>query len=300
MVRLGSVLTYRLPKETSMIQTTPTPTLPAVPPQVVAFATEQAVMAYLPKVLEMTQRIFPGRPLAVRLVEDPKIANERHIVLELEVTGMDVPNWSPASGAGRARFSSTARPRRPGYSESAWCMDEHDFLALSRQLVRGTTQAEWRSAISRAYYAAIHVASRQSGRSIAAAEDWRLIGTVQESDLAWNHAGRAISFPLHGVIPLLFASLPMRFPPRPQFLSGLVEPFQGIVASFPTFEGPLLELQDNLDDLRNRLFFVLVHKVNRFAEDARKRIPLQLKPARGNVLVFAVIRFSVQKLKSEP
>jgi hypothetical protein len=33
-----------------------------------------------------------------------------------------------------------------------------DFLAVAKQLAAGGTEAEWRSAISRAYYAAIHVA----------------------------------------------------------------------------------------------------------------------------------------------
>ena len=33
-----------------------------------------------------------------------------------------------------------------------------DFLPLAKQLATGSTEAEWRSAISRAYYAAFHVA----------------------------------------------------------------------------------------------------------------------------------------------
>jgi uncharacterized protein (UPF0332 family) len=33
-----------------------------------------------------------------------------------------------------------------------------DFLTLAFQLAAGTTEAEWRSAVSRAYYAAFHVA----------------------------------------------------------------------------------------------------------------------------------------------
>jgi hypothetical protein len=33
-----------------------------------------------------------------------------------------------------------------------------DFLAIARQLASGSTEAEWRSAISRAYYATFHVA----------------------------------------------------------------------------------------------------------------------------------------------
>jgi uncharacterized protein (UPF0332 family) len=37
-------------------------------------------------------------------------------------------------------------------------MDGRDFLALAEQWVLGSTEAEWRSAVSRAYYAAFHVA----------------------------------------------------------------------------------------------------------------------------------------------
>jgi uncharacterized protein (UPF0332 family) len=37
-------------------------------------------------------------------------------------------------------------------------MNFRDYLALADTLSRGTTEAEWRSATSRAYYAAFHVA----------------------------------------------------------------------------------------------------------------------------------------------
>jgi uncharacterized protein (UPF0332 family) len=39
-------------------------------------------------------------------------------------------------------------------------MNGRDFLPLATQLAGGTTEAEWRSAVSRAYYAAFHVARR--------------------------------------------------------------------------------------------------------------------------------------------
>jgi uncharacterized protein (UPF0332 family) len=39
-------------------------------------------------------------------------------------------------------------------------MNGRDFLPLATQLARGTTEAEWRSAVSRAYYACFHVARR--------------------------------------------------------------------------------------------------------------------------------------------
>jgi uncharacterized protein (UPF0332 family) len=39
-------------------------------------------------------------------------------------------------------------------------MNWRDFLALATRLVTGTTEADWRSAVSRAYYAAFHVTRR--------------------------------------------------------------------------------------------------------------------------------------------
>src|SRR5436190_1167712 len=39
-------------------------------------------------------------------------------------------------------------------------MDFRDFLALASTLAIGTTEAEWRTANSRSYYAAFHVARR--------------------------------------------------------------------------------------------------------------------------------------------
>ena len=64
--------------------------LPAVPPEVQAFAEEQGVTPYLPAVLEMTRRIFPQAPLTVLVEDDPEIANDRHIVLEVALTSRDV------------------------------------------------------------------------------------------------------------------------------------------------------------------------------------------------------------------
>src|SRR5438105_2754725 len=74
-----------------MIQPTPTSSLPIISPEVRAFAAEAGVAEYLLPVLEMTQRVFPdARRLEVLVEEDPEIANDRHIVLEV-----DVPDRSP-------------------------------------------------------------------------------------------------------------------------------------------------------------------------------------------------------------
>lgn len=57
----------------------------AVSPEVWAFAEQQGVAAYLPAVLAMTQRIFPAWPLKVFLEDDPEIAKDRHIVIEIQL-----------------------------------------------------------------------------------------------------------------------------------------------------------------------------------------------------------------------
>src|SRR5438445_1077566 len=69
-----------------MNQTTQTFSL-AVPADVHTFAAERGVGPYLPAVLEMTVRRFPdARRLAVLVEEDPEIANDRHIVIEIDLT----------------------------------------------------------------------------------------------------------------------------------------------------------------------------------------------------------------------
>jgi hypothetical protein len=43
-------------------------------------------------------------------------------------------------------------------------MDPRDFLDVAGELVTGVREADWRSGVSRAYYAAFHVASTLLGR----------------------------------------------------------------------------------------------------------------------------------------
>ena len=69
-----------------MTPTTATPLpIPAVSPEVLAFAEQEGVTAYLPAVLEMGRRIFPTAPMAVIIEGDPEIANDWHIVIEVAV-----------------------------------------------------------------------------------------------------------------------------------------------------------------------------------------------------------------------
>ena len=63
-----------------------------VPPEVHAFAAESGVAPYLPAVLELTPRVFPtARRFTVLVEDDPEIANDRHIALEVEPPTTSVP-----------------------------------------------------------------------------------------------------------------------------------------------------------------------------------------------------------------
>jgi hypothetical protein len=63
--------------------------LPEVPAEVRAFAEQEGVTAYLPAVLEMTRRIFPAAPLRMFVEDDPEIPDDRHLVLKVELSGLD-------------------------------------------------------------------------------------------------------------------------------------------------------------------------------------------------------------------
>ena len=57
--------------------------LPAIPPEVTAFAAEQGVNAYLLPVVELARRIFPTAPLTVLLEDDPETSRS-HSGLEVK------------------------------------------------------------------------------------------------------------------------------------------------------------------------------------------------------------------------
>jgi hypothetical protein len=59
---------------------------PLIPPEVVAFAREQGVATYLPRLVEWARQVYPGATrFEVFTEDDPEIANDRHIVFELDV-----------------------------------------------------------------------------------------------------------------------------------------------------------------------------------------------------------------------
>jgi hypothetical protein len=66
----------------------------AVPLEVQAFASEQGVAPYLPAVLEMTRQRFPdARRFALLVEEDPEIADDRHVVIEIDVAGITAEQY---------------------------------------------------------------------------------------------------------------------------------------------------------------------------------------------------------------
>jgi hypothetical protein len=73
-----------------MVQQTQLPPL-IVPPDVLHFAVQHGVAAYLPAVMEMTQRVFPQtRHLAWVLEDDWEIEDDRHLVVAVQVENLEV------------------------------------------------------------------------------------------------------------------------------------------------------------------------------------------------------------------
>jgi len=67
-------------------QTIATSPDPLISPEVVAFAREQAVEKYLPELVAWAKQVYPSATrFEVFTEDDPEIANDRHIVFELDV-----------------------------------------------------------------------------------------------------------------------------------------------------------------------------------------------------------------------
>lgn len=66
-----------------------TPTVPwTLTPEVTVFAAEHGLTPYLEPVLQLTDRIFPGRRLTAFVDVDPEIAGLRYIAIGVDVTGL--------------------------------------------------------------------------------------------------------------------------------------------------------------------------------------------------------------------
>jgi hypothetical protein len=107
-----------------MSPTKATTGLPLIPLEVFEFASENDAQYYLGPVMKLAHGIFPGRPMTVLLEGDPEIANDWHIVFEVDVTGLSVE----ALLAGQRRWSEGIFQRCPatdvsifrfGWTESA-------------------------------------------------------------------------------------------------------------------------------------------------------------------------------------
>ena len=78
-------------------------------------------------------------------------------------------------------------------------MSGADFLQVADDLIQGTREANWRSAVSRAYYAAFHLARQlllDCGFDVARADKahaylWRRLSNAGQTDL--QHAGRDLN-----------------------------------------------------------------------------------------------------------
>jgi hypothetical protein len=66
------------------------------PPDVLAFAAEQGVSAYLDPLLHAARRAFPGAALEIDVEDNPEVANDRRIVFRVDVTGWSADEISNA------------------------------------------------------------------------------------------------------------------------------------------------------------------------------------------------------------
>ena len=79
---------------------TPSPSAPSAwqwPADVLEFAAQRQVSAYLDPLLEATRRLYPtARLLRVRVEQDPELRDERWILIEVFAPAADVPSITPA------------------------------------------------------------------------------------------------------------------------------------------------------------------------------------------------------------
>jgi hypothetical protein len=61
-----------------------------IPADVLALAKAHGVDSYLPDVIALTQRLYPSRSVYLVIEEDPEIADDRRICLEVDATGFSV------------------------------------------------------------------------------------------------------------------------------------------------------------------------------------------------------------------
>jgi hypothetical protein len=61
----------------------------AVSPEVAQFAVKHGLAQYLPRVTDLTRRIYPGREITIHLEADAEIPDDWCIMLDVDVTDLD-------------------------------------------------------------------------------------------------------------------------------------------------------------------------------------------------------------------
>ena len=70
---------------------------PAQSTEVCNFAAAQGVGSYLMPVLRLTDRLFPeALRTVVHIEEDPEIANDKHLVIEVDIPSLDAESYAEA------------------------------------------------------------------------------------------------------------------------------------------------------------------------------------------------------------
>src|SRR5437867_7295223 len=71
--------------------------LPAISPEVLAFAAERGVERYLPNVVAAVRRLFPDSRIDVLVEDDKELSYNRQIVFEVDPNGRTAEEQSAAS-----------------------------------------------------------------------------------------------------------------------------------------------------------------------------------------------------------
>jgi uncharacterized protein (UPF0332 family) len=130
---------------------------PAIPAEVQEFAAAKGVAGYPEPVIGLVSQAFPTSALVVSLGQDAEDESHRYIALDIDASGKSAEEllagqrtWS--SGLSRVSLL------RGRLLCAGLAMNWREFLLLAARLAAETTEADWRTAISRAYYPAFHIA----------------------------------------------------------------------------------------------------------------------------------------------
>jgi hypothetical protein len=85
--------------------------LPAIPPEVLRFATERGVTRYLPAAIDLARQAFPSAALAVTFGEDAEDRTHQYIALDVEAEGLSTADLLAGQRAWSARISQVCPSR---------------------------------------------------------------------------------------------------------------------------------------------------------------------------------------------